>query len=80
MQEELFGTIAQRKKYVSAADIEKALLVQKERDRVGSPHKLLGIIMLELGMLSSTQLLDILREMDKRHKQESHESSVLDTF
>lgn len=65
---ELFGVIAQRKQYVSLEDVERALAVQRDLGDQGQRHKLLGIIMLELGMLSSTQLLDILQEMEKDQK------------
>lgn len=65
-ERELFGAIAQRKKYATAEEVEKALAIQSERDRRGEPHKLLGILMLELEMLSSSQLLDILQEMQRK--------------
>lgn len=65
---ELFGVIAQRKQYVSGEEVEKALAIQRRLAVEGKTHKLLGIIMLELGMLSSCQLLDILQEMEKGQK------------
>lgn len=66
MSRELFGAIAQRKQYVSAEDVERALAIQKEINERGEPHKLLGIIMLEMGVLSSNQLLNILKEMENQ--------------
>jgi hypothetical protein len=70
-ERELFGMIAQRKKYVTAEGVEKALTLQAQRDSRGEPHKLLGILMLELEMLSSSQLLDILQEMQRKEIKEN---------
>ena len=63
MGRDMLGAIAQRKGYVTSEDVKRALQVQQDIRKRGDPHKLLGIIMLELGMLSSTQLLDILQEI-----------------
>lgn len=65
---EYFSAIAQRRNYVTAENIERARAVQQEKYEQDKEYKLLGIIMLELGMLSSSQLLDILREIESVQK------------
>ena len=44
--------------------LRQALAVQKERDQLGESHKLLGIILLEMGAISSEQLIEILKKMN----------------
>ena len=65
MDQELFGAIAQKKQYVRAADVDKALAIQKEMNLRGN-HKLIGLIMLEQGMINSAQLLEILKYIEKK--------------
>ena len=65
MQQELFGAIAQKKDYVTAADVNKALAIQKEMNSHGH-HKLIGLIMLEQGMINSAQLLEILKYIEEQ--------------
>ena len=64
MKSTLFGKVAQQKGYVTENDVERALKVQRELRQHNHPHKLIGIIMLEMGMISSTQLLDVLKYLD----------------
>lgn len=62
----LFGDIVREKNFASGEDVEKALAIQKKMDEEGEEHKLLGIIMLEQGMLNSDQLLQLLKELEAR--------------
>lgn len=59
-----FGEIAVRAGFISEDDVHKALARQKEIASNGGNHKLMGIIMLELGLLSNAQLIHVLKEIE----------------
>ncbi len=59
-----FGEAALQAGYIEPASLEKALTVQTDRDRHGDSHKLLGIILLEMGAISSDQLIEVLKKMN----------------
>lgn len=61
---EPFGRVAVRLGLVSENQVTRALSVQKENAAAGRPHKLIGMVMLELGALGTTELIRILRELD----------------
>jgi len=57
----LFGEVALKLGFVRREDIERALRKQQEDVAAGRPHRLLGIVMLQENMITSAQLLEILR-------------------
>ena len=59
-----FGQTAVRKGYVTQQQVDEALAQQKNLATQGAPHKLIGMIMLEMGALGTTELIDVLREMN----------------
>lgn len=61
---ELFGQVAVRKGYVSEQHVTDALARQKEIAQAGAAHKLIGMIMLEMGVLGTTELIEVLRELN----------------
>ncbi|MBI4230298.1 MAG: hypothetical protein HY608_05630 [Planctomycetes bacterium] len=61
-----FGQLVVDRGFATRAQVEDALRAQRETDQAGHPHKLIGIVMLEMGFLSSTQLIEILKEYEKR--------------
>ena len=63
-QREPFGQVAVRKGYVSPQQVTDALDRQRDITQQGSAHKLIGMIMLEMGSLGTTELIDVLRELD----------------
>jgi UDP-glucose 4-epimerase len=63
-QKEYFGQIAIKKGFISHEQLEKSLSLQKETDKLGS-HKLIGMIMLSEGILSSGQFIEILKYMEE---------------
>jgi UDP-glucose 4-epimerase len=67
-QKELFGEIAIRMGFITHHQLDDALKLQKDMDRKGT-HKLLGMLMLQEGMLSNSQLIQILKYMDAKAKQ-----------
>lgn len=56
-----FGEIAKRLGYARADEVEEALRVQRERAARGEEHKLIGLILLERGVIDNEQLIEILR-------------------
>ncbi len=63
---ELFGDIAVRLGHVTEEDVARALERQKTEGEIGHAHKLLGMHMLELGILSTSQLIEILKYYENR--------------
>jgi len=61
---ELFGQVAIRMGFVKTKDIQKALKIQEERKKKGKKHKLIGLILLEMGALGTTELITVLQEME----------------
>ena len=67
-EKKLFGEICVELGYLTHADVEKALAIQRQLARDGKPHKLIGIIMHESGMLDNDHLIKALKAMDSRAK------------
>ena len=63
-----FGEIALRLGFVTREDLGEALRVQRERMRQGERHKLIGLILLEMGRIDNAQLIEILRHYGRREK------------
>ncbi|NOZ21313.1 MAG: hypothetical protein GXP25_09510 [Planctomycetes bacterium] len=61
-----FGEIAVRAGFVRDTDVQRALARQREIASNGGNHKLIGIIMLELGLLSNAQLIHVLKELESQ--------------
>ncbi len=58
---EPFGQIAVRMGYCSQEDIDAALETQRQLSAQEKEHKLIGMILLEMRALSTTQLIQILQ-------------------
>ncbi len=65
---ELFGEIAVRLGFATKADVDRALAHQRAMDEKGEKRKLIGLVMLESGVLDTTQLIVILKEMDSQRR------------
>lgn len=61
---EPFGQVAIRKGYVTPQQVTEALSRQEDIAAGGHAHKLIGMIMLEMGALGTTELIEVLREMN----------------
>jgi hypothetical protein len=61
---EPFGQVAIRKGYATQLQVAEALTRQQSISGTGEAHKLIGMIMLEMGSLGTTELIDVLRELD----------------
>ncbi len=65
-RQEFFGEIAIRLGFVTQTQVEQALSTQKRAKGNGQAHKLIGMHLLDAGALTSAQLIEVLREMDKQ--------------
>ena len=63
---EPFGQVAVRKGYVTQDQVVEALGRQRTIATDGAAHKLIGMIMLEMGALGTTELIDVLRDLNTR--------------
>ncbi len=63
---EPFGQVAIKLGFVTASQLESALDIQKSLERSGKGRKLLGMILMEIGLLSSAQLIEILQYYEHR--------------
>jgi len=61
---QLFAEMAIQKGYCSQKDIEKALKIQGEMKRKHHHPKMLGLILLQEGLVDNSQFLDLLVDLD----------------
>jgi hypothetical protein len=61
---EPFGQIAVRMGFVTESQVQAALEIQHSLEKAGKERRLIGMIMLETGMVSSEQLIAILKYYD----------------
>ena len=66
---EPFGQAAIRKGYVNTTQVQDALHRQGSIREQGGEHKLIGMIMLEMGLLGTTELIEILKDLNVAHHQ-----------
>ncbi|MBI2899322.1 MAG: hypothetical protein HYY17_04010 [Planctomycetes bacterium] len=64
---EPFGQVAIRKGYVSEQQVHEALVQQRCLKEKGEKHKLIGMVLLEMGALGTTELIDVLKHFDGHH-------------
>ncbi len=65
MKPEPFGQITIRMGFSTPAQVQAALDVQQSLRQTGKP-RLIGMIMLEMGMISSEQLIEVLKYYETR--------------
>jgi hypothetical protein len=65
-KKELFGEIAVRLEFVKPKDVEAALKIQEEAKVKKNRHRLIGLIMLQMGVLGNEQLIEVLRVIENR--------------
>ena len=58
-----FGDLAVAKGFCTGKDVAQALKLQAEQDARGDRHQLLGILMCREGLLSTAQLIEMLKEL-----------------
>lgn len=60
-----FGDLAVKLGFVSEEDVKRVLQEQDRLKRSGRGHKMMGLCMVEMGMISTTDLVEILRQYEK---------------
>lgn len=61
-----FGAIAVEKGFVEESQLREALARQQQIVDEGGKHEVLGIVMLEMGLLSNGQLIEMLKYLEAR--------------
>lgn len=61
---EPFGVFAIRKGYATSNDIQEGVAKQETLERQGRPRPLLGLLLLQMGVLTTDQMIEILKEME----------------
>ena len=69
---EPFGQIAIRMGFTTESQVQAALEIQDSILKAGKKRRLIGMIMLETGMISSEQLIDILKYYDSLEEAGRH--------
>ncbi len=64
-----FGQIALRLGFIANEDLERALARQKDVDQAGGPHKMIGLVLVEDGAMSTTQLIRVLQLYEDLRKE-----------
>ncbi len=59
----LFGEVAFENGYVTTEQLYEALTVQAKAEATGKPYKFLGQILIELGYMKESQVLEVLSEL-----------------
>ena len=60
-----FGQIAVEKEYVSAKQVQEAIMEQIKDDFSNRPHRPIGRIMLDNGLMTAQQIEEVLTELFK---------------
>jgi len=63
-QKEKVGEIAVRLGFITPEEVHKALRRQQEIEKTEGKRRLLGLVMVEQGLLSTTQLIEVLKELE----------------
>jgi UDP-glucose 4-epimerase len=59
-----FGDLAVQLGFVTTDDVDRVLVEQERLEKVGRGRKMMGLCMVEMGMLSTTQLVEVLRHYE----------------
>ncbi len=59
---ELLGQMAIRRGFITKPQLETALRKQKQLAASGRPHRLIGLILVEMGLIGTDQLIALLQE------------------
>ena len=74
-----FGQVAIQMGFVTEPQLQAALDIQKSMAASGRERRLLGMVMLEMGMISTDQLIDILKYYETlEHTSDTDDASAED--
>lgn len=60
-----FGEIAIEMGFATLEQVEQAATHQSTLARDGQPHKLIGVLLIEMGAMNTAQVVRVLREMSR---------------
>ena len=66
--EKRFGVLAVGKGYVTPDEVIEALRIQVMEDVEKGKHRPIGVVLLEQGLITTSQLIDVLEAMEKIQK------------
>ena len=69
-EKRLFGELAVHKGFVTLQQVNRALEIQKEMIKSGEGHKLIGVLLVELGFMSADQVCEVLMAFDEERAAE----------
>jgi hypothetical protein len=58
-----FGTVAIRKEFITPHQLVEATAIQVREDVEGKPHRLIGQILADLGIMAPAQIDEVMREI-----------------
>lgn len=73
---ELFGEVAVRLGFVKPKDVQVALKIQEAERSARKKHRLIGLIMLDRGILDNTQLIAVLKEIEAQQNHKPRVTSI----
>jgi hypothetical protein len=76
----LFGEIAIEKGFLTLQQLRRALDIQREMIRSGEGHKLIGVLLVELGYLTPDQVCEILETHDRENPAKANAQPETDTM
>ena len=62
---EPFGAFAVRRGFATPREIQEGVAAQDRLERAGERRPLLGMMLLQMGVLTTDQMIEILREMEQ---------------
>ncbi|HUW56210.1 MAG TPA: hypothetical protein VMZ92_06210 [Planctomycetota bacterium] len=66
-----FGQVAIQMGFVTESQVQAALEIQASMEKTRKERRLLGMIMLEMGMISTDQLIDVLKYYETHRDEEA---------
>lgn len=73
---ELFGEVAVRLGFVKPKEVQAVLKIQETERTARKKHRLIGLIMLDKGILDTTQLIAVLKEIEAQQNRRHGVSHV----
>lgn len=70
-EKRLFGEIAIQRGFLTVTQVKQALEIQREMRRSGEGHKLIGVLLVELGYISADKVVEVLEAYDAERAAEA---------
>jgi hypothetical protein len=63
-EKRLFGEIAIAMGFVTSSQVKQTLEIQREMRRSGEGHKLIGVLLVEIGYMTPAQVIEVMKAND----------------